>query len=145
MRDTADVLVLVVESWLRDQQRANHPPPTDSQRHELQHAFTAVALAAPHTASRCPALMRLLSPAARDAVDRAAVPQAQAIRKGFESAQTSQADSEVSVKEAAELMRVTPQAVRLAAAKGNVTASKRDRVWHISRASAQAYRRQQCQ
>lgn len=136
-RDTADVLLKMANNWLRTLERDGEPRPSEDARA----ALTELALAAPRTALTARKVLRFCGPQVAELVN--ALVTAMDARE-FDAGQPQQALSKLSAKDAAELIGVTPQAIRLAAANGNLTATKHPATgeWRVERAAAEAYRRQ---
>jgi hypothetical protein len=131
----AEALCLLASDWLRLQSRDGYPPPGE----DVRRALTWLALAAPGTAARCPRLLELCGPQARATVLALA---SATPASAFAPQHAGQASSAVGVKGAADLLGISPQAVRLAAAKGSLTATKHPATgeWRFSVADVEAYR-----
>lgn len=132
----AELTLLALNRTLAEVARNGQQPGAD-----LRWMVDAWAQVAPEVAARLPYVRAALTPQVRAEVFRLiSAPPASKV----DAAPAQQAQSVVSAKEAADLLGISPQAVRFAAAQGRLTASKH-RVtgeWRINRAAAESYRRQ---
>jgi hypothetical protein len=135
--DEAGILCHVADTWLVLVAKHAETSPGEA----VRAVFTALALAAPGTAVTRTWLMRFIGPQAAELVKALATALGTST---FDAASPQQAQSMVGAKDAAELIGVSPQAVRLAAADGRLTATKHPVTgeWRIDRAAAERYRRQ---